>query len=345
MTDRKNIYIIIGSVVWFDILELNTVDHKHIFLLWSIKRFTNVKAIPKSNYEVIQMHNKRIAYSVILIILALFSILIAHPIFSTPNGYYKKYISSIDEQKKTATSLSATAAATSALITSLPDDWATPVAEQMAEVSKAFLIVLAVLYTEKYMMPMLGSFSTGLIIPIALIVLAISNKKKEKNHWKIYARRILILAITSIFIIPFGIYVSNSIESTFDNSIQNVYNESIQTEQEFSKAGEEDKNFFQKIGDSISDFFTGIFNGATELFDNAKNAVSRAIEAFAITLVINCIVPILVLIGYVLVIKRVFNMDFSVEDGMKKAYQKVFPNPWHIKKGHRKSHSNEQDLI
>ena len=62
----------------------------------------------------------------------------------------------------------------SAGITALPGDTGTPVAEQLAQLSGNLGIVLAVLYLEKYLLTILWSVGLGILIPFALVLLAVS---------------------------------------------------------------------------------------------------------------------------------------------------------------------------
>lgn len=56
---------------------------------------------------------------------------------------------------------------TSALITLLPGDTATPIAEKMADVSGYLLVVLCAIYLEKYLVTITGYVAFTYLIPIA----------------------------------------------------------------------------------------------------------------------------------------------------------------------------------
>ncbi len=277
------------------------------------------------------MDRKKYALPTALIVIALISFFILRPVFSNPNGFYKRYITETDEKIGTVMMLSASTAATLAIITALPDDWATPVANQMAEIAKTFLLILTVLYAEKYLMPLLGCLSTGLIIPVACILWVYFLWSKKNKALCVLCKKALILAMTSALIIPLGLDVSNSIERTFESSIQITLDESLNSEQDFTEIEDQDRNFFQRIGDSIGDFFSDIVDGTTELYENAKNAISHAVEAFAIMLVVNCIIPILVLVAYIFIIKRLFKLDFSISNGKDRVLSAIRSKPKRLK--------------
>lgn len=79
---------------------------------------------------------------------------------------YSSTISSLDNKKETVMALSAAAATTSAAITLLPGDTMTPIADKMADLTSYFLIILCVIYLEKYLLPILGYLVFGILIPI-----------------------------------------------------------------------------------------------------------------------------------------------------------------------------------
>lgn len=274
------------------------------------------------------MKISKLILSLVLLIIALVSHFVLQPRYSTPDGFYKKYITSLDDKKQTAMTLSASTAATSAIITALPNDWATPIAEQLASLSKGFLLILSVLYVEKYIMPLLGALSTGIIIPSICLLLIIILWSRIHSSWRTVALRLLLLAVTSMFIIPVGIEAGNIIERTYEESIQVTYRETLNSEEELSKVNEqEEKPWWQKITDSIGDFFSKVFNGASELYFNAKNAIARAVESFAITLVIDCAIPLFVLIAYIIIIKQLFNLKFSLRSGVNRSIRAIRPKP------------------
>lgn len=86
--------------------------------------------------------------AVILLLVAILSITVIGKYASAPENH-QKTIASLDEKKQTVMELTAASTVTSALITLLPGDTATPIAEKMADVSGYLLVVLCAIYLEK----------------------------------------------------------------------------------------------------------------------------------------------------------------------------------------------------
>ena len=76
----------------------------------------------------------------ILLLVAILSITVIGKYASAPENH-QKTIASLDEKKQTVMELTAASTVTSALITLLPGDTATPIAEKMADVSGYLLVV------------------------------------------------------------------------------------------------------------------------------------------------------------------------------------------------------------
>ena len=70
----------------------------------------------------------------VLLLVAILSITVVGKYASAPENH-QKTIASLDEKKQTVMELTAASTVTSALITLLPGDTATPIAEKMADVS------------------------------------------------------------------------------------------------------------------------------------------------------------------------------------------------------------------
>ena len=124
----------------------------------------------------------RIAKVVVWVLLAVISLTVLRPIVGSVETY-EDVISSIDKKKSTVTSLVLATTAASTVISAIPDDTASPIANQIAELGSSLGIVLAVLYLEKYSLTILGSLSATILIPGACILM-ILGIFFTGNGWK-----------------------------------------------------------------------------------------------------------------------------------------------------------------
>lgn len=112
---------------------------------------------------------KKILIALALVLVAVISITKATSAATDPDKH-EEIISQIDNEISTVLKLTAGAAGASAVVSLLPDDACTPIADELAEFSAYFLIVLSALYLEKYLVTVLGYASFSFLIPLACIL-------------------------------------------------------------------------------------------------------------------------------------------------------------------------------
>jgi competence protein ComGC len=209
--------------------------------------------------------------------------------------------------------LSAGAAATSVAVTMLPGDVATPVAEQLAEMSKYFLVILSALYLEKYLITLTGYVTFTWLVPIfcALVIGYIFFNKKILLR---FAGKIAICSLAICLVIPISVKISDVINETQENSIDTIIDEMDSFEVP------EDEN------ESILDKITGLVTSAVDkAVNDATSLLTELIESLAVMLTISCLIPILVFVVIIWLIKMLFNSTSGHidEDTLKKIRTKL----------------------
>lgn len=206
---------------------------------------------------------------------------------------YSSTISSLDNKKETVMALSAAAATTSAAITLLPGDTMTPIADKMADLTSYFLIILCVIYLEKYLLPILGYLVFGILIPIVFILKGIDYYKDVKKILE-SAKKLVLIGLVILLSIPISEKVSGIIHETYESSIENTINEATQ-----EITIEEDGNGGFKA------IFLKIKDGATNTAERFKKVLSNFVEAIAVMIVTDCLIPVVVLVFCLWVIKNI----------------------------------------
>ena len=102
----------------------------------------------------------------VLIGTAIFSATWAAPKYSNPEER-KEAIEYLDTKRNTVLALTAASTTASTALTLLKDDWATPVANELAELSGYFMIILAAIVLEKYLITLSGLVVFQYIVPAA----------------------------------------------------------------------------------------------------------------------------------------------------------------------------------
>lgn len=230
------------------------------------------------------------------------------------SGYVSYCTEAINENRNTVLKLTASSAAASTAITALPGDLATPIATELAQMSKGFLIVLCALYLEKFVVAISGTLVFKWLIPTAcgLHVIGILTKKEM---FRSLAIKLSIFAAALLFAIPTSVKISSMVEESYQESITQVIESAensaaqIQESVDGNKKPEEAGNGLGKIIQSLKNSGDMIANGTSQLVEYFEKLMSRFIESLAIMLVISCLIPLLVILFFVWVVKLLFRFD------------------------------------
>ena len=252
---------------------------------------------------------KKIIILVILLIAALLSTNVISKYATSPE-FHASTIEVLEEKKMTAMKLTAAVAVTSTAISALPGDSATPIAEQVSELTGPLFIVVCAIYLEKFLLTTIGYLSFNVLIPIACVLAGIYVFCR-KEMLRSFVIKLVIFAIAIYGIVPVSVKVMDLIETTFKESISQTYEQvDIIADEAKDSSEEEDSNAFL-------DFLTSIGDGVTGLVDRAKNALGVFIDAIAVLIITTCVIPIAVLLFFVWIIKMILGLDMSMP-GMKK---------------------------
>lgn len=214
--------------------------------------------------------------------------------------FHQDTIEYLDEQKNTVLALTGAAAAASAIVAAVPGDATTPIAEKIADVTQYLLIVSCALYLEKFLITTLGLVAFRFLIPAALVLLALFFWQGKENL-KQLALKISLLGITTFMIIPVSVTISKTIESTFENRIQETidYAENNEIEEET-----EEKNWFESM--------IGAVTSTTEqAVDYCRNVLGNFVDSVAVLIVTSCLIPIAVIILFIQILKAIFGLDLN----------------------------------
>lgn len=157
------------------------------------------------------------------LVLALISFFVLGEWLSSPDAHTST-IASLDKKKDNVTALAAGSTATSIGITAIPDDIGTPIAEQLADLGHDFLIVLAAIYLEKYLLTILSWVSFKILIPLGLLMFGstvLFGRERGPNPTVInVSARFIIFGLFASMVVPTSVFVSDMIENTYHESIE-----------------------------------------------------------------------------------------------------------------------------
>lgn len=296
----------------------------------------------KNNFEY-----KKCIIAVILLLVAILSVTVIGKYVSAPENH-QKTIASLDEKKQTVMELTAASTVTSALITLLPGDTATPIAEKMADVSGYLLVVLCAIYLEKYLVTITGYVAFTYLIPIAcglwILNLIFANATVRK-----LAAKLAVFGLAISLVVPASVKISDLIGDTYQAQIEATIEDAKNTQNILENSSVvDDTNATETTGigttgtatqntqekdNSTTGSVTNIFDWAKDAISNAQESVSNVvdnvvvssedlvqkvenslnhfIEAVAVMIITSCVIPMLVLLLFFWMVKIVLDVDLS----------------------------------
>lgn len=240
---------------------------------------------------------------------------------------------------------------TSALITLLPGDTATPIAEKMADVSGYLLVVLCAIYLEKYLVTITGYVAFTYLIPIAcglwMLNLIFANATVRK-----LAAKLAVFGLAISLVVPASVKISDLIGDTYQAQIEATIEDARDTQNILENSGVVDdtnatettgigtteasgtvtgnvqekennnsgsvSNIFDWAKDAISgakDSVANVVENVTisteDLVQKVENSLNHFIEAVAVMIITSCVIPMLVLLLFFWMVKIVLDVDLS----------------------------------
>ena len=295
----------------------------------------------KNNFEY-----KKCIIAVILLLVAILSVTVIGKYASAPENH-QKTIASLDEKKQTVMELTAASTVTSALITLLPGDTATPIAEKMADVSGYLLVVLCAIYLEKYLVTITGNVAFTYLIPAAC-VLWILNLFFANATVRKLAAKLAVFGIAIFLVVPASVKISDLIGDTYQAQIEATIEDAKSTQNilENSDPGNDTgeaeigtgtteaatantqektnsesgsvsnifdwaKDAFSSAKDSVANVVENVTISTEELVQKVENSLNHFIEAVAVMIITSCVIPMLVLLLFFWMVKIVLDVDLS----------------------------------
>lgn len=243
------------------------------------------------------MNYKKAMIVALLVLLAAFSITIIAPRAADPKNH-KHSIEQTEDKISSVMTLSGGAAATSATLSLLPGDMCTPLADQLAELAKYFLLILSALYLEKFLISLSGYITFSCLIPLACLLVCIAVLAGKKNLART-AAKIAIIGIIIFMIVPASVMLSDKVYQTQAATV----NETI-----------EEYNALEIEGDSGGGFFNELTSITTDTIDNITSFLDNLLESLAVMIVTACVIPLLVFFFLIWLVKVIFSANILVLD-------------------------------
>ena len=247
---------------------------------------------------------QKLLIAALLVLLAVFSFLFLGDRASTP-ATHASTVAVIDEKTEDVLKLTASASLASFGVSAIPGDTATPIAGKLADFSEYFLLILTVLYAEKFLITIIGAGVFRILIPCAC-VLAILSLYHHPALFRRLALKLTAVGLALYLLIPLSFKVSDLVYGAYRESIDGTISaaETLSDETAPLADAAEDKGVIQSILDRLSET-------TASLTDKAVDAVNRFVETLAVMIVTACVIPLLVLLFFLWIVKQLTGLDLS----------------------------------
>lgn len=206
------------------------------------------------------------------------------------SAFVRDALESVEDSGDTVMKFSAATLSASLAISALPDDFATPLADSLADMNIYFVAILVVLFLKKILIRYGINAAFAILIPVACFagVLFIVTKK---SLLKSLAIRLCILALAVAFVVPCSSHITGVVASDLTAYVNDTIKE---TEggagklQEAMEGGTKDKTMFEKL----PDLFQTAIRDISDLMLHFQNTIRKCMNSIAILILTNCLIPL-----------------------------------------------------
>ncbi|MBP5325595.1 MAG: hypothetical protein J6Y86_08885 [Pseudobutyrivibrio sp.] len=249
--------------------------------------------------------NVLIAKIALLIFLTVFSFFVASS-KASKLPVFEKSVSTLEESKSVVMKVTGATIGLSFIISMLPDDWGTPLADTIADLNKYFVLLLGMLFLEGLLISKGIPVTFKVLVPIALILL-IAYLLTKKKILKVIAKKFIVLSLVVIFAVP----CSTAISSWLCNGGMTYVDETVTSAEEGAEKVEDlsgtesDKGFYEKV----SAIFSTAIDGVKDLFNYYKGMVGKFINSLAILVVAYFVIPVATFLLLLWILNQLFQFE------------------------------------
>lgn len=264
-----------------------------------------------------KLDRKKLAFTAAALVIMFLSFFVISKAATDPANHTQT-LESLDEKKADVLAMTATSAASATAIAAIPGDATTPVANKLADLTSYFLIILMVIFLEKYLVTLTGYAAFYILIPLGC-ALFIAGIWSARRTLKVWAAKTVVFGLILFLIIPASMKISSIIEDTYEISMENTIQEAEEMTEEINESTDSDGNFIEKALDKIA-------GGVSGLLDKGEKILNQFIESIAVMFVTSCLLPIAVLLFVLWLVKMLFDVQINLPRELPKKISGKMPH-------------------
>ena len=185
---------------------------------------------------------------------------------------------------------------------------------ELADLTSYFLIILMVIFLEKYLVTLTGYAAFFILIPAACILFAVGICL-NRTFLKALAAKTAVFGFVIFMIIPLSIKVTAMIEETYESTMETTMKEAQDITDEINDNTDSEGNI-------ISKFVSKIKDGVSGLMEKGENLLNHFIEVVAVMMVTSCFIPIIVLLFMLWFVRLLFGIQINVPKDLPHRFNK-----------------------
>ena len=224
--------------------------------------------------------------------------------------FVQETIQHLEESQNTIMKFSGTTIATSLSLSALPNDFASPLASTVSDLNTYFIFIFAVLYVEKLVVIEGIKIALVWMIPAACI-LYIAAILTSKEMFKNFAKKLLILGISIIMVIPISTHFTETVCADYLTYVDETIEEAdagANKINELMAEENEDATFFDKLTDA----FKTAIRDVNDLLAYFKNVVKKCVNSVAVMIVTTFVLPMLTMLLFRWLLTELFALHLPV---------------------------------
>lgn len=214
-------------------------------------------------------------------------------------------LGTIDKNKTIVLDLTASAAAAATALAAVPGDTTTPVADEIADMASCFLVALAALYIEKFLVVFTGTplFFVALLI---LFLMTLCGLFWNSKLLKSLGIKLFVFCFALYATVPLSLWISNQLEQTLDATFETTVTEAQELTDEINANQDSKGNFLERALEKIK-------GGVTTLVKKGEDLLNKFMESIAELIVVICGIPVLVMVVLLWLLKALFGVQIDVK--------------------------------
>lgn len=221
-------------------------------------------------------------------------------------NFVKHSLESVEDSSDTVMRFSAATLSASLAISALPDDFATPLADSLADMNLYFVAILVVLLLEKLLIRYGIQAAFGILIPLACFIGGLFTVTK-RSLLKSLAVRLCVLALAAAFVVPCSTHITSMVASDLTAYVNDTIEETEGGSGKLQEAMEDgggDKTMFEKL----SDLFQTAIRDISDLMLHFQNTIRKCLNSIAILILTNCLMPLLTFFVLKWILRELFQI-------------------------------------